>query len=671
MDRSTRHTTAHPMADRRFGRHHPPARLRRRLAPSSRSLRDRGQATLAFVFGLTVMMATGAGILATNVMQHFPLVQNDVVAHYAYRALEAGMNTFVADVNANANQIACRANSPTGGQCTAGNYNSWKQVQGTSGPGVVPEWYLWENPVFCFTNACTSSHSATANLLYVKVTIYGAAGFPGHLRYQSSAINLQPQNGFLNRVWWSNYEATDPALTGSSPSSCTQDWKNGYRGPNTSGSYACGPVYFGPGDRVYGPIFSNDSIYEATRPTLGPTQTADPKCLFITGRPTTGTSSCHTSFSSGGVSQATATAAATSKYGVPVEPLPVTDSSLAAFATLDGCLYKGPTTIEFDSNDQMTVWSPDTATTAKCPSNGTTANVPNGGHGNGVIYVDSQSTASQCKPGANPFDNYTATTKANGPNAQWGYKGTYYDYFGWQPQPNCEGDAFVSNNPRGGGISGQLTVATANNVVVTGNITYTHCGSAFTSTVTHPCAFNPTGTNDVLGLIATNYVEVNRPVRPNCQTFYTWWTGRRYTTCSGVGPGSSLEPPCTVTQLGTPAAALCNPGPVTIDAAILALNHSFTVNNEGLIGPYGTTFGVGPASGALTVYGSIDQDWRGAVGIFGGTGIISGYAKNYDWDSRIAAITPPHYLNPGTPSWALVSSATDLAPTIPTCCPTP
>jgi hypothetical protein len=632
---------------------------------------ERGQATLAFVFALSLVLATGAGILADNVIQHDPLVQNDVVSHYAYRALEAGINTFLSNVNGNANQIGCSSTTPTGGQCTAGEYQTWKQVEGTTGPGVIPEWYLWDNPVFCFTESCTGSHPAAAPVLYVKVTIYGAAGFPGHIYYQSSTTNLQPENGFLDRVWWSNYEATDPALSGDPQSDCTQDWNNAYNGPDTTGTPACGAVYFGPSDQIYGPIFSNDSIYVAGDPTLGPVQTHDPNCLFVTG--TGGESaSCEKTGTAGGrtgqIVKQTATAAAGDSYNVPEEPLPVTNSALAAYAALGGCLYKGPTTIEFDTSDEMTVWSPDSSATSRCPTGGSTAVVPNGANGNGVIYVESQGTASLCAAGANPFDDYTSTSKANGTKAQWGYKGSYYNFFGWQPQPDCEGDAFVSDNPHFGGISGQLTVASSNNIVVTGNLEYLDCGSTFNSTVTHPCPFSTTGTNDVLGLIATNYIEVNHPVVPSCQTT----RGRNpVTTCTGVNQNSSPEPLCATATLGTPAAALCNPGPVTIDAAVLALNHSFTVNNEGLLTATGTSYGVGSAVGTLTVYGSMDQNWRGAVGIFDTAGIVSGYSKDYDWDGRIAIVSPPHYLTPGTPSWALTSSAINLSPAAPACCAAP
>ena len=628
-------------------------RISQRAAARDSGHRDRGQAALALVLGLTLLLTMGAAILASNAIQHDPLVQNDVVAHYAYRALEAGSNAVLSNVNANPNLINCNSSSPSGGQCDPTDYNTWKQVDGTNGSGIVPEWYLWENPTFCFNNPCTITGSTTAPLLYVKLTVFGAAGFPGHIDYQSSTQILTPQNGFLTRVWWSNYEATDPALTGNPPSACTWDWANGYSGPGS----ACQPVYFANGDQLYGPIFSNDSIYVANDPTLGPVQTADPKCLFVDYN-----SGCKTS-GAGGIVTQTAADAAASKYNQPVEPLPPSDSALQALAALKGCVYYGPTTIHLTANDQMTVWSQDTPTSAKClPSQGATVNVPNGGNGNGVVYVASvpagtcKAGPGQADAGANPFDNYQTSTKSNGPNAQWGYDGTYYNYAGYSPTngPDCEGDAFVADAPTAGaGVSGQLTIAADNNVVITGNLAYTHCGSSFNSTVSNPCVYSSSGTNDALGLIANNFVEVNHPVVPTCTT-----SRRGVTTCSGATSSSSLEPQCTSSQLATPAAALCDPGPnVTIDAAILALQHSFLVNN----------WSAGSPENTLTVYGAIDQNWRGAVGTFGYGGIVSGYDKDYDWDSRLQYVTPPFYLTPGTASWGLASSATILNPSAPTC----
>lgn len=658
------------------------------------------------VIGLTVLLTTAAALLATNVVEHDPLVQADVVQHYAYRALEAGINSYLTSVNANPNEIDCNHLSPSPGQCNPSDYDQWKQVDNTTGIGVVPEWYLWEDPVFCFGTVLSgnppSCPTTGTTLSYVKVTVVGAAGFPGNIQYQSSAANLIPVNGFLTHVWWTNYEATDPLLQGAQPTACTYDYDNNYNGPDIGGSGDCSPVYFNNNDILNGPIYSNDSLYidaTGTPPTLGPVTTADPNCLFVTGPPgPKSTSNCTTTDKIGANTLVTQTAAnlTASQWAHALEPIPpaTTGSALATYASLDGCLYTGPTTITFDANDQMTVWSPDTpspdwnqgagAPAENCMPSATPTNtgapvtvqVPNGVYGNGVIYV--QGASGTCATangntgnGANPFDNWNYSTNKLGPNAQWGYKSAipiYYNYFGSTSTPDCEADAFVSDNPGSGGsallpnttpggISGQLTVGSANDVVVTGNINYLDCDAqaGFNSGQSWPagiCSYNlpASGTpNDILGLIAYNYILVNHPVKPTCSG----------STCTGVNSNSTLESACTPATLGIPASALCDPGPnVTIDAAILALVHSFAVDNFGL------GFGVGPAEGTLTIYGALDQNWRGTVDYFNGATVTSGYAKDYSWDNRAQYVTPPYYLSPGTNSWGLASSATilDLSP---------
>lgn len=637
----------------------------------SRRFTETGQAILLLVLGLTLIITTGAALMVESTIQHDPLVQTDTVEHFSYRALEAGMNTFLSEANKNPNELTCSSKSPRGGQCTPTDFMKWKRIAGTNGTGVVPEYYAWGNPTFCFSETCTSSQTKNP-VLYVKVTVYGAAGFTTvHMSFMKSTLNVEPVNGFLTRIWWSTYEATDPHLKGDPTSDCTYDWKNGYKGPNTTGVTACSEVVFASGTQVHGSLYANDSFYIDGSPTLGQVETADPKCLFVSV--TVGCITKATQEKKHTVHQKTATLNS-SESDEPIHPLPTTDSTLERWAAYDGCVYTGPTTIRFDSTGKMTVWSKGTpqrtatATTPKCPSTHTqtgkvatnTAPVPNGTRGDGVIYVNTAPApcTKGVNAGASPFDDYS--TGKNGTKAQYAVTTstgkTYYAWWGAQPHPDCEGDAFVSDNPSGGGVKGQLTIGTSNDVIITGTIKYLNCGTSFESTVTHPCNFNTTAKstdpNDSLGLIAQNYVMVNHPLKPTTCTKVD-----KVTVCKIPKPTSSatLAPTCTSSVLGTPAAALCNPitdstkSTLTIDAALLALNHSFAVDNEALVTGGG---GVGPLDGTLKIYGTIDQKWRGAIGIVG----TSGYTKNYDWNSVGAVITPPHYLDPSTASWAIASS---------------
>lgn len=699
----------------------------RRARVGRPSAREAGQTGLAMVLMIAVILVTGAGILATNITEHDPLVQGFVVQHYAYRAVEAGMNSYVADVNQDSNVINCTSASQPVGQCQNTLYDSWIPVPGTTQGGQVPQYYLWENPQFCFTETCPLGQTGT-NILYVRETIVGAAGLsPSTMVYQTQYVDLNPVNGFLNRVWWSNYEA-EPN-TGSN-GTCEWDWDNNYNGPGSS----CAAVYFGPGDQVYGPIYSNDSIYVSGNPSLGPIDTADPDCLVTTG--TGGTADCvanaTTANQNNDITQSTADRdasstdaaasqcpshvnAITTPSGTTVDtcPLPPSATELKSLASVPGtgdggCVYLGPTTIVLDPGDKMTVTSPDTPVGylnnlgenvedggAGCAPTGIETGsespipVPNGINGNGIIYVDTATntdsqtacTTSASNPptgnGANPFDDWTGS--ANGASAQDNYKTKYASYAGATSNPDCEGDAFVTdsyNSTTGantGGVNGTLTIAADNNIEITGDIEYLDCSGGYEpgSPNTNPCGYNVGGTNDALGLIANNFIGVNDPWNPDCTT-----TGGKNgtTTCTAAdgntANGSTELAPCTKSQMGTVAAALCDPvtpgasDQLIINAAVLALSESFTVNNYTLA-PTGGNPSAKLPQGQLVLYGSLDQNYRGEVGTFGSQNggpseIETGYKKLYQWDSRLQAVTPPYYLNPGTPSFEVGSSASFL-----------
>ena len=148
------------------------------------------------------------------------------------------------------------------------------------------------------------------------------------------------------------------------------------------------------------------------------------------------------------------------------------------------------------------------------------------------------------------------------------------------------GNAFVS-----GAYSGQLTIAAENDIIIEGNLCRGSCSSA------------PSGTG-LLGLIANNFVRVNHPFSTQ-------------TSKGSCGSGSNSG--TTVSR---------------IDAAILAIDHSFIVDH----------YNCGASLGTLTVNGAISQKFRGPVGIVGST--TPGYDKNYNYDDRLRYISPPQFLDP-------------------------
>jgi hypothetical protein len=707
----------------------------RRLFSSLRSVRrgDAGQAAITLVLAIMLLLVTSGGILAANAEQHDPLVQADVVQHYAYRALEAGMNSYLRTINQHPDLVNCDTTSKSS-TCKAEQYDQWFKVPGTTlSTDTEPEYYLWTNPQLCFSTTKTkattcTTKSTSGNLEYVQIMVVGAAGTPGHFQFQQSVANFAPENSFLTHLWWSNYEA-EPSAKTAAITSCDHDWANGYNGPGgkcAPGQSFTGAVFFGPGDVIDGPVYTNDSVYVAEDPTFGTVtgrnltalDSADPGCLVVSAPGTgAGKYSPATGCTSGPTSRAKYTKT-NSHYGLPVETPPSTDSSLDTLAKTDGCTYSGPTTISFiathtNKTGYMNVYSPETpsVTTPTNPalthdSDNTAKNhnvclgtdirlpdgTPNGSvsDGNGVIYVQT-ATGSCSSTKDSPYDAYltrtytvpvtkteTVTVTVWTPTHHKEKKEkkkervtvtekeretqvttTRVQTSSETDTPatmNCAGDAFVhdANSAPSGkepGIAGNLTVATANNVIVTGQLTYTDCQSGFTSQ--NNCTYNDgTGAvNDSLGLIASNDVVVNRPVCPPGRT-------RSNPYCTS---GKGLLKRCA-TEVSTPTwttweDALCNSATsdstsaLVIDAALLALSHSFTVAN----------WTNGGATGRLIVYGAMDQYWRGPVGTFSGTTVRSGFSKHYLWDSRLQYVSIPAYLSPNLPSWGLVSSTVDLA----------
>ena len=116
-----------------------------------------------------------------------------------------------------------------------------------------------------------------------------------------------------------------------------------------------------------------------------------------------------------------------------------------------------------------------------------------------------------------------------------------------------------------------------------------------------------------MGLVAANFVRVYHPTRP------------------------------LVEQL-RPARRPAYSAVTQIDAAILALAHSFVVDN----------YDCGSALGSLQVNGAIAQYYRGTVGTGSGTNISTGYAKDYNYDDRLKYRSPPNFLDPVQTRWDVV-----------------
>ncbi len=150
-----------------------------------------------------------------------------------------------------------------------------------------------------------------------------------------------------------------------------------------------------------------------------------------------------------------------------------------------------------------------------------------------------------------------------------------------------------------GSYSGQLTIAAENDVVIDGNIN------------------RSAGSGGLLGLVANNFVRIKHN--------YSSQTSK--SSCGTGGTETRLQD-------------------VNVDAAILAIDHSFIVDH----------YNCGASLGTLHVNGAIAQKFRGAVGTTGGTG----YIKDYNYDDRLRYQEPPHFFDPVQSAWHVQRETVDF-----------
>ena len=169
------------------------------------------------------------------------------------------------------------------------------------------------------------------------------------------------------------------------------------------------------------------------------------------------------------------------------------------------------------------------------------------------------------------------------------YQSSGGNYYG------CTGDVYVS-----GSYSTPLTIGAADDVIVNSQPSFTGGPGIVTSS---DGSGNPTGVA-TLGLVANQYIRVMHG-------------------CTG---GNNVA-----------SQTMSNP---TIDAAMLALDHSFMLDN----------YGCGTSPGNLNIHGAIAQYYRGAVSTGSGSP-STGYAKNYNYDDRLATLLPPYLFDISNSGW--------------------
>lgn len=591
-----------------------------------------------FVLVVVVLSLTFLLLLVTAVMDYSIGSQNlsrrDQDWNAALSAAEAGIDDYIFHLNQDESywQYSSTNLPPDGNQA----FTTWVDVPGPTADAS----YRYSVDITSLSVDGTVKLTSTGRVGNVTRTVQAS---------------LRRRN-FLDYLYFTDIESKDPAIYISpspdqynSTDAQTYCAKYYYAGRDIAGrtdfagdvdpNPVCTEISFSSFDVINGPLHSNDAIRMNGNPDFNGTTTTswdNPSGANWWG------SGSPTFQSAGEPSYA-------DPLTLPPSNVEIKNETLPAFGGT-GCLFTGPTAIRLNADATMDVVSPFTKqyNCSVSPNPSTSMNnrftitrmqLPP----NGVIYV-------QNVPSTTTDPNYTngcpfsreaiGGTGASNPDRTHplGFPqrydisstsaGTLATGYGCR-----NGDVFLM-----GTLDGRLTIAADNNIVVFGDTTYENASE------------------DLLGLVANNYVEVYHPVRTDDESDTTNCDGG---VAGGTDDGCALRRPSVSTTDSTPSmfngttpgtstistathgssTAFRNP---TIKAAILTVAHSFRVQHY----QYGDTGVVG----TLNVTGAISQKYRGIVGLIGTTG----YAKNYVYDQRLKYDSPPKFLNPIASAWQVV-----------------
>ena len=545
--------------------------LRRRM----NAIRATGERGLALVMVLTV---TAVLTLLTVAGSSYALHQLQQVGHdqnwsAALSAAEAGVDDYVSKLN---------RDSLYWMHGNASSYSGTSVFDGTSGNTAFTGWTAIPNGA----NTRGYFRYDINNSLYnergvIKIRSTGKVGT------STRTVEAQLRRGsFIDFLYFTDLETQDPALYSTQTSwKCDQ---YSYAGRSSS----CTQIQFASGDVIDGPAHSNDTMLMCVGTGTGvPAGTYGPwfKGSVTTNSPIiTGTSRWKRASGCDSNTAHNPLFAVSAPTGPIKLDMPPSNSALknetdptSTAPNPAGCLYTGPTKITMRSDGKLDIVSPLTKTPH--PVTGCAVGTGVALPPNGVLYVRSAPATADTYGTAGPTTCPVVSGRAdNG----LGYP-IANDY---QASYSCKaGDAFVS-----GTLNGRLTIAAENNIVVVDDVHYAYRLD------------NSLSQDDLLGLIATNNVEVYHPVQQSGSS------GNYTYTNLANSPTANLQ----------------------LDAAILSVQHSFRVQN----------YQYGAQLGTLNVFGAIAQKYRGIVGQSGASG--TGFLKSYVYDKRLQWDAPPKFLNP-------------------------
>ncbi len=366
------------------------------------------------------------------------------------------------------------------------NPNYWVECPSkaaTTVTGTTDEKYAYKtlgsasSPSGCVASKQTSilETSGTANGTF-RVLSTGTVEY-GSTKVERKIVATFAHPGFTKYVYESNYELEDPANFEPEPTVCEHYYT--YRKEHSL-TGKCPPIEFAPEDVVKGPMHTNDAAAVCGAGTQKPTfgRNSEDSIEMVEGH-----------YAYPGCTNSANIVGKYTEGGATLLP-PETDAELLESA---GLKTTGRTLIKLKSGTPNTMEvtvleaGKEVTTTKSFPSNG-------------VVYVQNSSTG--CGIKYNPFDSDT------------------------ENDTGC-GNVYVS-----GTYTESLTIASANDVIVNGNITTSAEASG-----------EPTG-GGTLGLIAENFVRLYHPVKRGYEV-------EHYTPKTAPASGETCSATSTVKINGT------------------------------------------------------------------------------------------------------------------------
>jgi type II secretory pathway pseudopilin PulG len=541
--------------------------------PVRRDDNEAGFTMIMTVIGLSLMSALVlVAVTAVNGDQH--LTAHDLQQKRAYEAAKAGIDDYAYHLHANNSYWTSCASVAEPSAVNLQKPTTLKKRAVPGGTGTEYAIELLPSTTQSTYSQCDTNH-ATESMLQSLDPLKGtfrirSTGFASGVERKIVAT-FKPAS-FLDYVYFTQRETSDPRIYGEESvikAAETQCFKTiaekRYETEILPNKGYCSTISFVSGDFINGPMHTNDAFVICGSPTLGGSA-ADP--VEVSGPPAGWFSTTDVPHSGSSCTGSDKNFKGTLTANSAILTPPATNSELQAIAE-PKFRFKGQVRICL-SAASMTVMTLTSSGTCASPSSVLySGTIP----ANGVVYDESGT----CSGAYTPYNVSYALT---------------------EPPSEC-GNVYLQGN-----YTGQLTIAAANDIVITGDVCLETCSNE-----------PPMKGEGVLGLVANNFVRI---YHPHTQVYNS---GAQKYECSANAEGTMQN--------------------VTIDAAILAIAHSFIVDD----------YNCGAKLGTLKVNGAIAQKYRGAVGTTGSGG--SGYLKSYNYDSRLKYIEPPSFIAPEKTAWVI------------------